>query len=133
VMLEGRMIFSGTIGDMRRRLCSDDISLELDGPDDAITRLVEQANGFNGVAVALRPPRTLVVRVADDSRRASALAEVLRHVDSSGCSLRTIHSGQNETEHAYLQLLQEDEAHGFNRFDIRLPHAMDARRSDLQA
>jgi ABC-2 type transport system ATP-binding protein len=133
VMLEGRMIFSGTIGDMRKRLSSDDINLELAGPDEAIARLVTQSASLSGVAVELRPPRTLVVRVADGSRRASALAELLRHVDSSGCSLHAIHTGQNETETAYLQLLQEDQAHGFNRFDIRLPHAVDARRSDPQA
>ncbi len=133
VMLEGRMIFSGTIQEMRRQLSGDEICLEVDGPDDAVARLVGQAGEMDGVAVELRPPRTLAVRIADPGRRAAALADLLRHVDGCGCSLHAIQSGRNETEHAYLQLLQEDQAHGFNRFDIRLSHAMDARRSDPQA
>jgi ABC-2 type transport system ATP-binding protein len=133
VMLEGRMIFSGTIQQMRRQLSGDEISLELEGPDDAVARLVEAAGGLSDMAVELRPPRTLAVRIAEPGRRAAALSELLCHVDGSGCSLHAIRSGRNETEHAYLQLLQEDQAHGFNRFDIRLPNAMDAGRSDPQA
>jgi ABC-2 type transport system ATP-binding protein len=131
VMLEGRMIFSGTIQEMRRRLTGDDIRLELEGSDEALACLVERAAGVVGLAVELRPPRTLMVRIAPDASRAAVLADLLRQVDSSGCSLQAIQSGQNETEHAYLQLLQEDQSHGFNRFDIRLSPALDARRSDL--
>jgi len=41
--------------------------------------------------------------------------EVLRLVETCGLSLQGVHSGQNATENAYLQLLQEDEAHGFHR------------------
>jgi ABC-2 type transport system ATP-binding protein len=118
VMLEGRMIFSGSMQDMRRRLQADDISLELDAPDDTIRRLSEQAAAREGMVAEFRPPRTLLVRVADDSSRAAALAELLRMVDATGCKLQAIHSGQNETEHAYLQLLQEDQAHGFSRFEF---------------
>ena len=47
--------------------------------------------------------------------RSSALAEVLKLVDGGNLSLQAIHSGRNATENAYLQLLQEDEAHGFGR------------------
>ncbi|MCH5376622.1 MAG: ABC transporter ATP-binding protein, partial [Planctomycetes bacterium] len=133
VMLEGRMIFSGSIQEMRRRLHTGDITLELDGPDTSIRQLAEQAAGSDGMNAEFRPPRTLVVRVADGISRASMLAELLRRVDASDCSLHAIHSGQNETEYAYLQLLQEDQAHGFNRFDLQLPHAVDARRGDSEA
>ena len=127
------MIFSGSIQEMRRRLHTGDITLELDGPDTSIRQLAEQAAGSDGMNAEFRPPRTLVVRVADGISRASMLAELLRRVDASDCSLHAIHSGQNETEYAYLQLLQEDQAHGFNRFDLQLPHAVDARRGDSEA
>jgi len=53
--------------------------------------------------------------VADGRSRCGALAEVLKLVDAGNVSLQAIHSGQNATENAYLQLLQEDEAHGFSR------------------
>lgn len=85
---------------------------------------------IEGVDVRLREGRTLVVRVAEGCGRAAALAEVLKLVDASALSLQAIHSGQNETEDAYLQLLQEEVAHGFSRFDLGASHANDAPAGD---
>jgi hypothetical protein len=59
--------------------------------------------------------------------RAGALAEVLKLVESAPVTLVAVQSGLNQTENAYLQLLQEDEAHGFQRFDL------DVRRSNHAA
>jgi hypothetical protein len=65
-----------------------------------------------------------MVRLSGEKSRAGALAEVLTLVDTAKLSLQGIQSGLNMTENAYLQLLQEDEAHGFQRFDL------DVRQSD---
>ena|GEM_PF-4689862 len=43
------------------------------------------------------------------------LGPTLKLIDASNLSLQVIDSGRNATENAYLQLLQEDEAHGFQR------------------
>ncbi|HYW80878.1 MAG TPA: ABC transporter ATP-binding protein [Thermoguttaceae bacterium] len=126
VMHEGRMIFSGPMHDMKRRLRRDDINLELDGTDEEIQRLADQVAAMEGIEACTRDGRCVVVRTRESSTRAAALAEVLRLIGSAGLSLQTIHSGQNETENAYLQLLQEDKAHGFNRFDFDTPLAADA-------
>ena len=133
VMQEGRMIFSGLMQDMKRRLRRDDFSLELDGSHDVVERLVEEAGRIEGVDARLRRRQTLVVRVAEGRSRAGALADVLKLVDSCGLSLQAVHSGQNETEDAYLQLLQEDQAHGFQRFDLNVRHADDAPLGDPPA
>jgi len=121
VMHEGRMIFSGAMRDVKQRLRRDDFYLELDGPAERVEDLRAQLPALRGVAARLRDPYTLVVQVNDGMSRAAAMAEVLRLVDGSGLSLQTIGSGQNETENAYLQLLQEDSAHGFRRFDFQGP------------
>jgi len=55
------------------------------------------------------------VQITDGRSRAGALADVLKSIDGAGLSLEAIHSGRNATENAYLQLLQEDHAHGFDR------------------
>lgn len=133
VMLEGRMIYSGSMQEMRRRMRLDEFCIELDGDDESVQQLTRQAAALEGLKTELRPPRTMVVEIADGHSRAMALAEVLRLVDAAGCRLHALHSGQNDTENAYLQLLQEDQAHGFNRFDLRLSHAVDASRGDPAA
>lgn len=133
VMHEGRMIFSGPMQDMKRRLRRDDFSVELEGPEESIDRLVEEASRLAGVGLRRCEGQTLLVKAAEDTSRAAALAGVLGLVDSLGLSLQAVHSGQNVTEDAYLQLLQEDQAHGFSRFDIEARPADDALAGDPPA
>jgi ABC-2 type transport system ATP-binding protein len=126
VMHEGRMIFSGSMQDVRRRLRRDDFSLELEGTGDDIQRLMHQTNNLEGVDARIQAGQTLVVRLSELRSRADALADVLKLVDSANLSLQAVHCGRDETESAYLQLLQEDQAHGFYRFDLQDRRADDA-------
>jgi hypothetical protein len=94
--------------------------------------VLSAASALDGIEARLRDHRTLVVQVKEGVSRAAAMAELLRTIDAAGLSLQAIGSGQHETEYAYLQLLQEDSAHGFRRFDSQTPavdHA-DARDPD---
>ena len=115
VMHEGRMIFTGSMQDMKRRLRRDDFTLELQGTAEDIEYLAQEAANLEGIDARLRAGRALLVRIADGRSRSGALADVLKLIDASNLSLQAIHSGQDATENAYLQLLQEDEAHGFHR------------------
>ena len=133
VMHEGRMIFTGPMRDMKLRLRRDDFSLDLEGSAEDVRRLAEQAGRLEGVEARVDSECALLVQVSETRGRADALAEVLKLVDAANLSLQAIHSGQNETENAYLQLLQEDEAHGFHRFDVDTPHADDALSGDPEA
>ena len=110
VMLEGRMIFSGSMQDMKRRLRQDDFCLDLDGAAEDIQAAVAEVNQLEGVTARLRDARTLLIEVSNDRSRAGAIADVLRLVENRRLSLHSIRSGLNETEDAYLQLLQEDQA-----------------------
>jgi ABC-2 type transport system ATP-binding protein len=118
VMHEGRVIFCGPMHDMKRRLAREDFSLDLAGEPAELARLTAQVAGVEGIEAQLQAGQTLLVRLACGRSRAGALAEVLRLIDTAGVALHGIHSGLNDTENAYLQLLQEDVAHGFSRFDI---------------
>ena len=131
VMHEGRMIFVGTMREMKHRLRRDHFSLDLEGSEQDVKRLAQQAGELEGVEAArVDSPQTLVVRLVEGRSRAGALAEVLGLVESAGLSLHAVHSGQNETENAYLQLLQEDVAHGFQRFDLDARGPTDAPVGD---
>ena len=115
VMHEGRMIFTGSMQDMKQRLCQHDFSLELEGAPDDVQALAQKVTALKGIDAHTDADHALLVRIADDYSRPAALAEVLKLIDASNLALKAIHSGQNATENAYLQLLQEDEAHGFQR------------------
>jgi len=126
VMHEGRIIFSGSMQDMKRRLRRDDFCLELGGSEADVQALVAKGNALTGIDIQLRAGNTLTVRVAAGQSQADTLAELLKIVDAAGLPLVAIHSGLHETENAYLQLLQEDQAHGFQRFDLNVRQPDDA-------
>jgi hypothetical protein len=109
------MIFTGSMEDMKRRLQSDDFTLELDGDIETIRRLAGDLGRLEAIEAWAGAGRSLILRVAEGRGRSGALGEALKVIGSSGISLTAIHSGRNATENAYLQLLQEDEAHGFQR------------------
>jgi ABC-2 type transport system ATP-binding protein len=115
VMHEGRMIFTGSMQEMKQRLCRHDFTLELEGAADDVRALAQKVTSLEGVEAHTDENHALLVRVADGHIRSRALADVLKLVDACNLVLQAIHSGQNATENAYLQLLQEDEAHGFQR------------------
>jgi ABC-2 type transport system ATP-binding protein len=115
VMHEGRMIFTGSMQQMKQRLCRYDFTLELQGAEEDVETLARKVTAIDGIGAHSDTDCALLVRIADDHSRAAALAEVLKLIDADNLTLKAIHSGQNATENAYLQLLQEDEAHGFQR------------------
>jgi ABC-2 type transport system ATP-binding protein len=131
VMLEGRMIFSGTMNDMKRRLHQDDFIVELDATAEAVKTLVAETPNLQGIALSVRNSNSLAVKVLDGRSRARAVADLMGLLDNRSLALRAIRSGYNETEDAYLQLLQEDHAHGFRRFDFQSLTGTDARSGDL--
>ena len=118
VMHEGRMIFSGPMRDMKRRLRRDEFTLEIEADDERLQQLVGRILEIESISTAHGTSQTVTVQIAPDHERAPALAEVLKKVAEANLSLLSVHSGRNETENAYLQLLDEDEAHGFQRFDM---------------
>jgi len=115
VMHEGRMIFTGSMQDMKNRLRREGFSLEVEGDAGTIRQLVNEVNNLEGFDAHLGAGQNLLVRIANERSRSRALAEVLKLIDASNLSLQAIYSSQNATENAYLQLLQEEEAHGFHR------------------
>mgnify|MGYP000945936516 CR=1 FL=1 len=118
VMHEGRMIFSGPMRDMKRRLRRDEFTLEIEADDERLQQLVGGISELDSIVAARATVQTVTVQIAPEHERAAILSEVLKKVTEAGLPLLSIHSGRNETENAYLQLLDEDEAHGFQRFEL---------------
>lgn len=126
VMHEGRMIFCGPIAEMKRRLRGDSFCLELSGSEEQLARFAQELNTLAVVSAQWLDRFRVRVAVNGEANRAGALAEVLRRLEHTGVILQAVQSGLGATEDAYLQLLQEDELHGFTRFqDAPRPLAAD--------
>ena len=133
VMHEGMMIFSGSMREMQQRLKRNVFRLDLVGSAEDLRRLAKQVNALAGLEATVGAGDTLTLQLADGVSRANALSEVLKLVETSNLTLQNVDSGRNETEDVYLQLLQEDEAHGFQRFTFEADSRSDAVHGDTVA
>jgi ABC-2 type transport system ATP-binding protein len=116
VMHEGQVIFCGPMAEMKKRLHTDSVHLVLRGSEEALRDFAIRLQGLPGIKSAWTAGNAVRISVDAAGRRAHCLAEVLQLVDQANLELESIRSGVGATEDAYLQLLQEDRAHGFKRF-----------------
>ena len=131
VMHKGRMIFTGTMQEMKRKMRQRDFRLELEGDAQDVDQVVQEVNGLEGVSSEIMPGGSLLVSMADEQSMAGGMSAVLRMIEARNLTLLSLQMNRNETENAYLQLLQEDEAHGFHRFDLERSQPVGPVSSDL--
>ncbi len=120
VMHEGRMVFHGSMLDMKRRLKRNTFRVDVEGNPEDVQRAVQQLERIDGVKPWIDATSVIVVQLAESVNRAATVAEILKILDANRLALQAIRSDSNETENVYLQLLQEDEAHGFQRFHLQV-------------
>ena len=121
---------SRCVTEVRRRHLELPLHCIAEGSTDDLQKFARRVDELAGVDAEIGAGDTLVLRLSDSASRAATLAEVLRLAESAQLPLQRVSSGQNETEDVYLQLLQEDEAHGFHRFHFENDSANDALRGD---
>ncbi len=129
VMHEGRMIFVGTMAEMKRRIRSEIVVIEVAGEDADLAEFRAWLDAQPDIGSHWDGRARVSVALNSDLPRAKRLAEILERVDACRLQLQGIGSTGSEAEHAYLQLLQEDQSHGFHRFD-ELATATDADGGD---
>jgi ABC-2 type transport system ATP-binding protein len=116
VLHEGKIIFCGPMSEMKRRLRTDSVHLELRGSMERLREFAGRLPLLAGIEGTWTGANAVRISVNSGEGRARCLARVLELVDQTGLEIESIRSGVGATEDAYLQLLQEDQAHGFKRF-----------------
>lgn len=105
ILYRGRMIYSGPIGEMKRRVQSNTIELELDGDGQ---RVVQRGASWElGADWDWQPP-LLRVTLRDAAPLATALSQLLAMVADEGVTLIAVNTGGNQLEEAFLKRLDED-------------------------
>lgn len=112
ILSDGKLIYTGRVEEMTRFTRSGAIELELEGDVEGLCRRLESSAikvewERLGMAVRLRFER--------DGTMAAELGKVLQLVNEADVTLYAIHSLQDEMVDAFIQLLEEERAHGFSR------------------
>jgi ABC-2 type transport system ATP-binding protein len=115
VLSRGQLIYCGSLQDLKGRMRRNHYELDLEGEQKAITK---SANAMRALAdfkaVTLRQ-RRLELYVSEEGVNTSALANALMILTDNKVSLVSIRSAGQQTEQAFLDLVEKEESRGFAR------------------
>jgi ABC-2 type transport system ATP-binding protein len=115
VLSRGQLIFSGSLQDLKGRMCRNHYELDLEGDQKAISKATNAVKALSDFkSVSLRH-RRLELYLNDDAANAAALANVLMILSDNKVSLISIRSVGQQTEQAFLDLVEKEESRGFAR------------------
>jgi ABC-2 type transport system ATP-binding protein len=115
VLSRGQMIYCGSLQDLQGRMRRNHYELDLEGDQKAITKVTQAVKALSDFrSVALRQ-RRLELYLNDEACSASALANVFMTLADNKVTLVSIRSVGQQTEQAFLDLVEKEESRGFAR------------------
>ncbi len=115
VLSAGRLIFSGSLTELKGRIRKNHYELDLEGDQKAIAKAVATIKSRNDVKTATLRQRRLELRLEDDATNVAALGFVFHTLNENKILLVSIRSVGQQTEQAFLDLVEKEESRGFTR------------------
>jgi ABC-2 type transport system ATP-binding protein len=115
VLSRGQLIYCGSLQDLKGRMRRNHYELDLEGDQKAITKAVAAVKGLNDFKQVSVRHRRLELYLNDEAVNTSALANVFMTLADNKVSLVSVRSVGQQTEQAFLDLVEKEESRGFSR------------------
>jgi len=115
VLSRGQLIFSGSLQDLKGRMRRDHYELDLEGDQKAISKAAQAIKGLADFKLVTLRQRRLEIRLNEESTNTSALANMFMTLADNKVNLVSIRSVGQQTEQAFLELVEKEESRGFTR------------------
>jgi ABC-2 type transport system ATP-binding protein len=115
VLSRGQLIYHGTLQDLKGRMRRNHYELDLEGDQKAISRASQVIRGLPDFKFVNVRHRRLELRMNEEATNTSALANVFMTLADNKVTLVSIRSVGQQTEQAFLDLVEKEESRGFAR------------------
>jgi ABC-2 type transport system ATP-binding protein len=115
VLSHGQLIYFGSLQDLKGRMCRNHYELDLEGEQKAITKAAGVIRGLPDFKVVNLRQRRLELYMHDEVVNTTALANVFMALSDGKVTLVSIRSVGQQTEQAFLDLVEKEESRGFAR------------------
>jgi len=115
VLSHGQLIYCGSLQDLKGRMRRNHYELDLEGEQKAITKATQVIRGLAEFKAVTLKQRRLELYLQDEVVNSSALANVLMTLADNKVTLVSIRSMGQQTEQAFLDLVEKEESRGFAR------------------
>jgi ABC-2 type transport system ATP-binding protein len=113
IINEGKLIYSGSIKEMKKQIRSNVIRLELDGDLNAFCENLKLVDGI--IDYTRRGEYTVEISLETNSSILNVARKVMDLISTHELELISINSSTSKIEDAFLKLLEEEESRGFLR------------------
>jgi ABC-2 type transport system ATP-binding protein len=115
VLSRGQMIFSGSLSDLKGRIRKNHFELDLEGDQKSIAKAVQIIKSMSEFKTVTLKQRRLELLMNQTESNCGALANVFVTLSDNKVALVSIRSVGQQTEQAYLDLVETEEQRGFTR------------------
>jgi ABC-2 type transport system ATP-binding protein len=115
ILNHGQLIYCGSLQDLKSRMRRNHFELDLEGDQKAIAKVIQTLKNSSDFKLVSLRHRRLEIHVHEESVSSTALATVMMTLTDSKVSLVSIRSVGQQTEQAYLDLVEKEESRGFAR------------------
>jgi ABC-2 type transport system ATP-binding protein len=115
VLSHGQLIYCGSLQDLKGRMRRNHYELDLEGEQKAIAKAAQTIRGMSEFKQVGIRQRRLELYMQDEAVNTSALANVFMTLADAKVTLVSIRSVGQQTEQAFLDLVEKEESRGFAR------------------
>ena len=115
VLSHGQLIYCGSLQDLKGRMRRNHYEIDLEGEQKAITKAVTAIRAMSEFKLVQIRQRRLELFMHEEANMAAALANVLMSLTDLKITLASIRSVGQQTEQAFLDLVEKEESRGFAR------------------
>jgi ABC-2 type transport system ATP-binding protein len=115
VLSRGQLIYSGSLQDLKGRMRRNHYELDLEGDQKAISKAAQVFKNMQDFKSVTVRQRRLELYMNDEVNNTGALANVFMTLSDNKVSLVSIRSVGQQTEQAFLDLVEKEESRGFAR------------------
>ncbi len=115
VLSHGQLIYCGSLQDLKGRMRRNHYELDLEGDQKAIAKAGQIIRGMSEFKVVNIRQRRLELYLQDEAVNTAALANVFMTLTDNKITLVSIRSVGQQTEQAFLELVEKEESRGFSR------------------
>jgi ABC-2 type transport system ATP-binding protein len=115
VLSHGQLIYCGSLQDLKGRMRRNHYELDLEGEQKSITKAVQAIRGLPEFKLVNCRQRRLELYLHEEATTAPALASVLTTLNDNKVTLVSIRCVGQQTEQAFLDLVEKEESRGFAR------------------
>jgi len=115
VLSHGQLIYYGSLQDLKGRMRRNHYELDVEGDPKGIAKATQALQKLQDFKTVTLRSRRLDLYLHDDVVNSAALAQALNALTENKVALVSIRSVGQQTEQAYLDLVEKEESRGFAR------------------